>query len=317
MRIVMFVYLTGLFMSLGCAHRNGTIAILPRTTGTPLWETFHLGVAQAARLQGRHLYWNAPTDESDFEKQLSIFSACEMRGMSGFIIAPDVTISFRSPVEKLLEEKIPTVIVNDSLGPEPGPYLSYVLNDEAAGAELAASYTAQLLHGQGAIALMGIVTSRYEGGKRTVEFEKAIAARYPGIQVALRDSDDTVVAHQQNIAQQILHNKVRVDAIIAFSSISTRGAFYAELAEKNQHVPIIGFDQDLTLPIKTGYVSAVIAQDSRRIGVIAMSNMALHLQGKQVPGYTLVKPMLLTRDNLDQYEDQFFANSESYPWSSQ
>jgi ribose transport system substrate-binding protein len=316
-RIAILACLTGLFMNLGCVRPRGTIAILPRTTGTPLWETFHLGASEVARLQDSALYWNAPTDESDIEKQLSIFSACEKRRMSGYIIAPDITISFRSPVQRLLEEKIPTVIVNDMLGPEPGPYLSYVLNDESAGAELAAQYVAQLLHGHGSIALMGQVTVREEGGERSIDLERILAKSYPGIQIASRNSDDTVVAHQQNIAQQILHNKVHIDAIIAFSSTSTRGAFYAELAEKSQHVPIVGYDQDLTLPLKNGYVRAVIVQDVRKIGQIAMSNIALELQGKPVAGYTLVPPMLLTRDNLAQYQSRYFADTESYSWGAQ
>src|SRR5580658_1821370 len=48
---------------LGSCHREApaTIAVIPRTTATPLWESEHLGAKAIAAKAGVHIYWNAPT----------------------------------------------------------------------------------------------------------------------------------------------------------------------------------------------------------------------------------------------------------------
>lgn len=46
----------------GCRSQNSrTIAVIPGTTATELWEAAHGGAAAAGRKTGFRIYWNAPT----------------------------------------------------------------------------------------------------------------------------------------------------------------------------------------------------------------------------------------------------------------
>ena len=68
------------------------------------------------------------------------------------------------------------MIVDDELGPPPGQFLSYVSNDEVAGAKLAAERIAKILGGSGSIAVIGISPRLESGILREESFEKALSS---------------------------------------------------------------------------------------------------------------------------------------------
>jgi DNA-binding NarL/FixJ family response regulator len=206
-------------------------------------------VAEIAKSSGQHIYWNAPPDESDQDNQLALVLSCAKRGFRGVIFAPDRSPATRNAVLQLMADRIPVVIVDDDLGPPPGPYVSYVSTDEDIGTDLAASRVAELLHGHGSIAIMGVNPRLESGVSRETSFERALALRAPDIRIVIGRFGDELVTPQQQLAQQILERADPVNAIVALTGTATRGAFYAELVE-NPHlkIPIVGFDQDLLTP---------------------------------------------------------------------
>jgi ribose transport system substrate-binding protein len=313
-----FVALASLAGLGGCRQKTSSIAVIPRTTASLLWEPLHLGVAETARGTGIHVDWNAPPDEGDSEKQLNLFAASVSAADRGIIFAPDETLASRSSVLRAVARHIPVVIVDDELGPPAGPYLSYVSNDEIAGARLAAERIAAVLHGHGTIAIMGI-SPRNEGGlSRDEEFERAMAAAAPGIQIKARHFGNTVVTHQQQIAQELLNAPDHVDAIVALTATATRGAYYARIAtEPHPAITIVGFDQDLLAPIQLGEVDAVVVQNTRTIGQLAMRNLATQIAGGHVPDRIVIAPLLLTRQNLDSPAIQSLWAFATYRWSDQ
>lgn len=299
-RLATVVALAAIYLAIGCNKRPAEIAVIPRTTATLLWEPMHLGIAEEARGSGLRVYWNAPPDEGDTEKQISLYNAVQEKGFRGIIFAPDETLASRSIVLHTVQSGTPVVIVDDELGPLPGPRLSYVSNDEAVGATLAAQRIAYILKDHGEIAIIGI-DPRSEGAlSREEDFEKALATSAPGIKVVVRQFGDSVITHQQQIAQEILGRTNKVDAIVALTATATRGAYYAKLASAPRStVFIVGFDQGLLFPLRTGDVDSVIVQNTREIGSIAMHNLQMEMKGEKVNGLTLVPPVLLTRNNLD------------------
>jgi ribose transport system substrate-binding protein len=302
----------------GCRKQAPTVGVIPRTTGTLLWEPMHMGVAEVAQVNGLHVYWNAPDDEGDTEKQLSLISRSLNRRYQGFILAPDETLASRSLVLQAIRARRPVVIVDDELGPPPGPFLSYVSNDEVAGARLAAERIAEILHGTGSIAVIGISPRLESGILREDSFEKALSSIAPEVHIEVRRYGDSVVTHQQRIAEEILNGPRHVDAVVALTATATLGVYFAKLAADSlSTVLVVGFDQGLLLPIQSGEIDSIVVQNTRKIGQIAMHNVSAALRGEKVNGVTLVSPMLLTRETINtpgitsQWE--FFR----YRWSDQ
>ena len=301
----------------GCREQPPTVGVIPRTTGTLLWEQMHLGVAEVARTNGLHVYWNAPADEGDTEKQLTFISRSMNRQYRGLILAPDETLASRSLVLQAIEEQRPVVIVDDQLGPPPGRFLSYVSNDEAAGAKLAADRITQILHGTGSIAVMGISPRLDSGILREESFEKALSSVAPGVHIEVRRYGDSVVTHQQQIAEEILNGPRHIDAVVALTATATLGVYFAKLAENSlSTVQVVGFDQGFLLPIQSGEVDSIVVQNTRRIGQIAMQNISAELRGQTVNGVTLVSPILLTRETFATEAEAEWEFSR-YQWRQQ
>jgi len=308
----------GALIATGCHKDPPTVAVIPRTTGTLLWEPMHLGVVEAARTTGLHVYWNAPADEGDTERQLSFINLSMDRRYPALILAPDETLASRSLILRMVRDRRPVVVVDDQLGPPPGPFLSYVSNDEEAGTRLAAARIAKILNGSGSIAVIGISPRLESGILREESFEKALSEAAPGVHIAVRRYGDSVVTHQQQIAEDLLSGSRHLDAVVALTSTATLGAYFAKLAaDSPSSIQIVGFDQGLLLPLQSGDVDSIIVQNTREIGRIAMQNASAQLRGEKVQDVTLVSPILVTRDNLANPDVAKLWEFSRYRWDQQ
>src|SRR5450755_3063874 len=148
--------LSSLALLAACSRTSNTIAVIPRACGTALWEPEHAGAAHVARRKGLTLYWNAPTREDDVAGQIDLLEKVVARGYAGIIIAPDQTLPLRSPIRRIVSNGLPIVVVGTNLGIAPNAKLSYVLNDDVAGGEMAARRVGMILHEHGSIAILGI-----------------------------------------------------------------------------------------------------------------------------------------------------------------
>src|SRR5262249_22767125 len=121
----------------GCKRTPPTVAVIPRTCGTALWEPEHAGAAEVARSVGLNLYWNAPMRDDDTQTQISLIERSVDRGMAGIIVSPIQTLAVRTPIRRVLDHDVPVVVIDTELGIPSGPRLGYVLNDEHAGGRIA------------------------------------------------------------------------------------------------------------------------------------------------------------------------------------
>ena len=289
--------------SFSCGPTSKTIAVIPRSCGTVLWEPEHAGAARLARKNGVELYWNAPPREDDVEGQIALLNRVVARAVSGVIITPDETLPLRTPVRRIVARGIPVVVVGTDLAIAPSAKLAYVLNDEEAGGQMAARRLGAILKGAGSVAIVGLNPRLTGLTARQQSLESTLAREFPNIHVAARRLGHYSVPQEQQIAEDLLNGGTPLDAIVALSTSSTRGAYYA-LVEfgKVRVVKLIGFDQDLMPPLRTGGIDSIVMQRTFDMGHIAMTVMLSQLHGKAVPGATVLAPILMTRENLDTSE---------------
>jgi ribose transport system substrate-binding protein len=284
----------------GCRRSAPTIAVIPKTCGTLLWEPEHTGVEREAKKRGINVYWNAPMREDDIQGQIDLVSRALDRGAKGVIVSPVAALPFRAPAHAMLQKGIPVVVIGTDLGLAPDKRLAYVLNDEHYGGQLAARKIGQLLEGHGAVAIMGISNQLTGTAERVRSLEATLAEEFPLIRVTSRSLALPTVSQEQEAAEKLLAQNVPVDAIVALSQTSTRGAFYA-LTEfnKTSTVRLVGFDQDLLVPMRMGGLDAVIMQNTQQMGRAAMQLMDEEMHGSASQRYVVLQPQLVTRENLD------------------
>jgi ribose transport system substrate-binding protein len=304
------------FCNAGCKRSPQTVAVIPRTCGTALWEPEHAGAASIARSLGLNLYWNAPMRDDDTQTQISLIEKSVERGMSGIIVSPIQTLPLRSPIRHVLAQGVPVVVIDTKLGIPSGPKLSYVLNDELAGGRIAARRIGMILGGKGNIAVVGIQPELNSNTLRERSFESTLSSEFPDIHIVARKLGLSSVPQEQHSAEELLTGSKQLDAIVALTLAATRGTYYA-LAEfgKARIIKLVGFDQDLIPPIRDGGIDSVVVQNTFELGRIAMQAMDRELHGR--PGATElnVQPVLMTRENVDSAEMRQIENMSW--WSPQ
>jgi ribose transport system substrate-binding protein len=176
---------------------------------------------------------------------------------------------------------------------------------------MAAQRVGKILHGQGSIAILGINPQLTGITSRERSFENTLEREFPNIHVVARRLGYYSVPQEQQVAEDILNRGEELDAIVALSHTSTRGAFYALVEfDKTQSIKLVGFDQDLMPPIRTGGIDSVVMERTYDMGRIAMELMDGLLHNQTIPGMSVVSPILMTRDNIDSPEirQQLTAN---------
>ncbi len=288
-------------LALSCCHRAApTVAVIPRTCGTLLWEAEHTGVEREAWGQHVYVYWNAPMREDDVLGQIDILTRALNRGAKGLIISPVEALPLRTPVYSALQKSTPVVVIGTDLGLEPGKNLAYVLSDEHRGGQLAARRIGRLLKGHGTVAILGISNQLTSTAERARSLETTLAEEFPQIHVAFRSLALPTVYQEQQVVEKLLAENTQVEAILALNETSTRGAFYALTEfDKTSTMHLVGFDQDLLVPIRTGGLDSVIMQNTYQMGRAAMKLMDEEMHGGASQKYVLLQPQLVTRENID------------------
>lgn len=303
MRRASLVALLVCVFSVSCSRNTKLIAVIPRSCGTVLWEPEHAGAAHLARKHGIDLYWNAPPREDDVEGQIALLSKVADRSPAGIILTPDETLPLRTPVRRIVARGVPVVVVGTQLGIASSTKLAYVLNDDEMGGKIAARRLGAILHGRGSLAIVGINPQLTGITARERAMEKTLAEEFPGIHVVARRLGHYSVPQEQQITEDLLNSGNPLDAIVALSSSSTRGAYYAIVEfGKPGVIKLVGFDQDLIPPLRTGGIDSIVMQRTYDMGHAAMTLMLSQLKGEAVNGMTVVPPILMTRDNLDSAE---------------
>ncbi len=283
----------------GCRARETLVAVIPRTCGTWLWEAEHTGVAREAPSRRINVYWNGPMREDDVQAQIEILSNAVQRNVAAVIIAPIQDLPLRTPLQHAIHAGIPVVVVATDVGLPEDRKLAYVLNDEHAGGQLAARRIGRMLHGAGTIAILGIDKRLESMAERARSLESTLADEFPGIHVMFRSLAVPTVSQEQQVAEQMLANG-HPDAIVTLSGQSTRGALFALIEfNLNGKLPLVGFDQNLLAPIRTGELDSVIIQNTYRMGRVAMQTVFEQIAGNPIQSKIMVEPELVTRETID------------------
>lgn len=307
----------------GCRrHRTANIAVIPRTTGTMLWESLHHGVEMAAYRLGANIYWNAPTRQDDIGGQIALVDRLVASGSyEGMVIAPDQSLALVTPVQRALAKGIPIVILGSPLLVPPGGKLSYVLNDEQRGGRLAAQRVVALLHGKGTVALLGMNPDIAGTIQRARSLEQFLAENYPEVHVVDKRMGSFNVPHEQQVAEEMLKTYPHLDAIVALTASTTQGALSTiDSNPAYRSIKVVGFDPD-PLDFSSENLDSVVLENMPEMGGRAINLLYDEQEGRRVPSLIEVEPMLVTRENVSSDEvrrwtSQDFRPGQHLDWGS-
>jgi len=284
----------------GCrTNTAASIAVIPRTSGTILWEPENVGAQTAASELGERIYWNASAREDDVDGQIALVDRIASGRYKGLVLAPDHSLALITPVRRALVNGLPIVIVGSPLPIPANENLSYILNDEEEGGRVAAQRVAALIHGQGEVALTGIDPDIAGIMVRANSFERFLNKFYPKIHIVVRRMGTFNLAHEQEGAEEVLRESPGLNVIVALTSTSMRGAVSAvEGSSRRQTMKVIGFDPD-SLPFENASLDSMIVQNTRAMGERAVRLIHAKVEGQPFPALVQFEPLLVTRENVN------------------
>lgn len=298
------VVILGLLCFAGCHRRpsNRVITAIPRQASEYTWVAQHVGVNEAAARHHVSIYWNGPTEERDVEQQVFLADRAIKNGDLGLILSPNNPFALNTTVQRALAAGMSVVIVGDPLSLKPERHLSFVLNDEERAGALAARRLKSSLHGHGDVLVVGIDPLSPGSSDRSNAFEAALGREAPGIHVAERLKGSLNFGEAELATEKALLANPHLSAILALNLPATRGAIAAvKTTHSSDHIIIIGCDYnfDLLFLLRQKVLDALIIQDMHRMGSLAVDEIMAETKGAEVPLYTVVDPVLITRENID------------------
>jgi ribose transport system substrate-binding protein len=307
---------TALLCGVSCKREHRLrIAMIPRTTGTQLWETEHNAADLAAQSNGAEIYWNGATREDDVERQIALIEKVVAEHYDGLILAPDQALALIAPVRRALDSGMKVVVVSSALPIEPQKNLHFILNDDAETGRLAAERIGRVLGGKGTVAILGVDTKLTSIVRKVEAFKKVLREKYPAVEVVAVHPGAFNHSQAQQIALDTLNEHPSLGAIFAMTTSATQGAFEALNSRHNVAVKLVGCEQDLDLEdaVRTGQIDALLIENTFVMGYDGVRWLANPNEKKQSEPVEL-RPLLLTRETYAQVQA---VQSSTQDWSPQ
>jgi ribose transport system substrate-binding protein len=316
----------------GCSRGHPlTIAVVPQTTAQEIWEAEHAGVAKALLGTGWKERWNGPSSETEVDRQIALVQDAIRQRDGGLILAPDHPLALTTAVRRAAEQGMPVVVIDATLNLPSSLDVDYLLNDEQQTGELAADRIGAILHGHGAVAVLGETPALMGTVARAEAFRRRMAAGYPGITVL----DPLPGRFRTNLAEQdteeLLASHPELNAIFTLTVGATRGVYRGlKLKQRIRQVHLVACDQDLDLVyyLRLGEIDSLVAENTFAMGYRATRLITAHGAGGKAraaaltldiaPGMTQGRvsrfaPRLVTRENVDAPEIQQMLNMDWRP----
>lgn len=315
-RISGFLCLAWLLAAAGCGtsqpqtgerDQSLSIAVIPKCTTSQFWETVEEGAQDAAGKFGVDIRWDGPLAETDIAEQNKTIENMINLQVDGIALAPLNPKAMRKTVERAVAAGIPVVIFDSAL--EGDAPVSFVASDNVEGGRLAAKHMIELVGKKDA----RLVVFRYVQGTASTESRaqgfidavgqagmKVLADPYP--------EDGSVAGCKKtagNTLERFIHdNKLELDGIFAANDRSSMGAVAAldDIRKSGVQVDVrtIGFDfpPKLVAALQDGKLDALVAQDPRHMGYLAVETLVKHLHGEPVPEFVDTGVRLVTVERL-------------------
>ena len=258
------------------------IAMVSKGFQHQFWQTVRLGAEQRAEELGVRITFEGPAQESEIEKQLEMLrTAIEKKPDAIAYAAPDPEACV-SLYDEAKAAGIPIVEFDAGCNSD---YASSIAKTDSLGAgALAADHMADLIGGEGEVAIVSHSQVNPTGVERRDGFVNQIEAKYPGIKIVdiqYGEGDHLISA---DIAKAMIAANPNLKGIYATNEGSAIGVVNAvnELGLEPGDLTVVGFDsgQAQIDAINNGLMAGAITQDPIGIGADAVQAAYDVIQGE-------------------------------------
>ena len=288
----------GLIFAIGCRPSQSgqqpnrlVVAVIPKSTGAEFWETVEEGARSAAAELGVEMKWEGPLTETEIAEQNKIIENMVNLGVDGIALAPLNPKAQRKPAENAVAAGIPVVIFDSAIDGD--AHTSFVATNNKLGGQMGGEHIIELLGDRkGKVMVMRFIQGTASTEARAAGCLQAVKAA--GLEVAADPfAEDATVAGCKKTAANTLEGfveggKLRLDAVFACNDRATLGMLAAleDLRKSGVEtdVKFIGFDftPRLVEALEQQKLDALVVQNPRKMGYLAVTTLVQHLRGEPV-----------------------------------
>lgn len=291
------------------APANKNLVLLPGVKAEPFYISMQCGAEEEAAKLGYQLQTQAP-DQFEAALQTPIVTGVLATRPAGVLIAPTDDVALANPMTQLKDAGIKVVEVDTRLQDE-SVALATVSSNNEQGGQLAAQTVAQLIGDKGKVLVLNTKAGTSTTDARAKGFEDEIA-KHPGITYLGQEYTD----NQPAVAAQKVTAKLASDpdlvAVFATNLNTGEGAATGlRNAGKTDQVRLVGFDASPKQieGMRSGEVTALIAQDPATIGRDGVQQVVAAIEGKPVQREIQTDLVAITRDDMDSKSQYFYKTS--------
>jgi ribose transport system substrate-binding protein len=267
-------------VSSSCRQDNKrVIGMVPKGATQMFWQAVHAGALKAAGEHDMQLLWNAPGQESDRSRQISIVDAMINRRVDAIALAPVDRTALVNVAHRAIAQGIPVAVFDSGL--ESDRVVSYIATDNREGGRTAARRMGEALNGKGKVAVIDDMPGSASTGERVQGFEEECRTRFPGLEVLPVQFVMADRAKARQVAENLLTAHADLAGIFADHENAAIGAALALSSRQNRAVRLIGFDssEQLVQYLREGWIDSLVVQNPFRMGYEATRALAVKISG--------------------------------------
>lgn len=283
--------------SANAAEKDRNVALVLGVKGSPFYQALECGAQAEAKKLGLHLKVSAP-DQFAADSQIPVVNAVAATKPAVAAIVPTDTQALIAPMKQLANMGTKIITVDQTIN-DTSFVQTQVLTDNQAGGRKAADAMKKLLNGKGKVLVITQPPGSAAQDARVAGFEKEIK-KFSGInylgaqyqsdnpQKAAEIVTSTLSAHPDLAGIFSTNDQGAIGAITGLRQANAVGrvkvvAYDAATAEVNAY--------------KNGTIQALIAQDPKREGEVAMQAANSLIDGKKLKKTTLTKIVTIMPGN--------------------
>ncbi|WP_321477118.1 substrate-binding domain-containing protein [uncultured Paludibaculum sp.] len=281
------------------------IAVIPKGTSHLFWVSVQVGALAAGKQLNVEILWNGPATETDFNRQIQIIDSMVAQRVDGIAVAVSERQALAGPIDRAVASGIP-VTVFDS-GVDTQSYMTYVGTDNVLAGRLAARTLAEILGGKGKVAVVLHMPGSLSTMDRESGFKDEVEKKFPGLKIVAEQFGMSDRAKSRAAAENILAAHPDLDAFFTSTEPSATGTVLALKSrglERKVKLVTVDSSENLIDEMRSGVLSALVAQDPFGMAFQAVKSLVDKLDGKQPPKRIELEPRVITAPDLDKPEVQ-------------
>ncbi|WP_243229482.1 ABC transporter substrate-binding protein [Microbacterium sp. CIAB417] len=280
------------------------VALVSKGFQHQFWQAVKKGAEEKAEELGVEVTFEGPAAETEIAQQLEMLTAAIDKNPDAIGYAaldPEACIA---PLDQAAAKEIPVVYFDAPCDSEVG--LSLAATDSKVAGALAAEHMAELIGGEGEVAIVGHSQINSTGVERRDGFVEKIEADYPDIEIVDIQYGDGDHLKSADIAKAMIAAHPDLKGIYGTNEGSAIGVVNAvnELNLEKGKLTIIGFDSGAAQiqAIKDGTMAGAITQDPIGIGARTVESAVAAAKGEEIDEFYDTGSYWYDAENIDDPE---------------